>query len=258
MEFKISSLTVLNNGNLLNTVSNNFSKKDDEKESVPIKNTTSSALVSDEEAKTALSDAESDNDNDEDNKLPEEFAQRLDDKLGEGFADKLKEVADNNNMKVKDLVGLIYSESSFEPYIINDYGYVGFLQIKGDSVSENDYFTELGTTDDEYLEMTPVEQLDIVDRRLHFLISAFGKGHEKVADYTGGDMYALNFMPNNVFADDGSGNYKIDDGNGGGIFKDVNSDYGEDNLDYNGDGKLSTTEMQMWMEHKYEEALEWL
>lgn len=257
MEFKISSFAEINKGGLINTASKNFSKMDDEKESFSLKNTTTSASVSDEEAINALNKAESNND-DEDNKLPEEFAQRLDDKLGAGFADKLKEVADNNNMNVKDLVGLIYSESSFEPYVINDYGYIGFLQIKGDSVSENDYFTELGTTDDEYLEMTPIEQLDIVDRRLQFLISVFGKGHEKIANYTGGDMYALNFMPNNVFADDGSGNYKIDDGNGGGIFKDVNSDYGEDNLDYNDDGKLSTTEMQMWMEHKYEEALEWL
>ena len=268
MELKVNSNFALNSANASTKVSKDFSKNEKDDVKVTSSKAGESSYVSDEEALAALDGAKSkDKENkisEKDSKLSKEFSKKLDKKFGNGFASKLEDVAANNGMKVRDLVGLIQSESGFDPYIENGYGYVGFFQI-----NEN-YFPSYGTTKEEYLQMTPVEQLDIVNKRLEGLISNSAHGHKNL---TGGDIYAMNFMPACVF--DENGNYQQPDGQGGGIFKEVYfpeakpeeilegetpeqaarrlDKYGEGNLDINKDGYLSTGEMQKRIENKYQE-----
>lgn len=247
MELKVNSNFVLSSSNALTKASKDFSKNDKDDIKLASSKAEGSSYVSDSEALAALDEAKSkDKENkisEHDKKLSKEFSKKLDKKFGNGFASKLEDVAANNGMKVRDLVGLIQSESGFNPYVENAYGYVGFFQI------HESYFPSYGTTKEEYLQMSPVEQLDIVNKRLEDLISNCAHGHKNL---TGGDIYAMNFMPACVF--DENGNYQQPDGQGGGIFKVVNTAYGEENLDTNGDGVLSTTDMQKWMEKKYKEV----
>ena len=291
MELKINSNFVLNASNTQNSVSKDFSKNEKQEVQITSLDKDAKSVVSDSEALAALDEAKSkDKENkisEHDKKLSKEFAKKLDKKLGEGFASKLEEVAAHNGMKVSDLVGMIYSESGFEKNVVNDEGYTGFIQISKDYFYDptidkenktsdfSPYFNEnkkLKVSQQEYLEMSAIQQLDIVDAWMQNTVNNFGHGRKY---FTGGEMYALNFMPANVF--DSNGEYQQPDGQGGGIFKDVYfpeakpeeilegetpeqaarrlDKYGEGNLDLNKDDKLSTIEMQKRIEDKYQQAL---
>ncbi len=146
---------------------------------------------------------------------------------GPAFLDKVKTVAAKHNMDYKELLGLMTSESGLNAHCDNGVGYVGFMQM-GDDACRN-----CGTTRSAVKNMTPIEQMDIVDKHLTNLEKSMPAGSHKASDY-----YAANFLParakNEVLTTSDENYYKWNSG-----------------LDRNKDGKITKTELDERIKSNY-------
>lgn len=151
-------------------------------------------------------------------------------KLGKPFLDKVKQVASNLNCDYKDLLALMNSESSLNPRAGASSNYVGLIQF-GKSAIE-DLRTKGGypnLTKEKILNMSAIEQLDLVEKTIKI-----AKGYAKMPSdkrLTAGDLYALVFAPCRA-----GGDVLYSRGEAG--YNSVNA-----KIDYNGDGKITKSEM---------------
>ena len=167
--------------------------------------------------------------------LPDELVAELDAKLGSGFCAKLEEVAKNINCDPKDLIGMMQSESGINPSAYNNNGgATGLIQFMPSTARS------LGTTTQELLNMSAIEQLDYVEQ--YFTNWTGGSGQR----LTGGDLYTLCFLP--AFLDrevlcssSDSSTSKYYSANSG--------------LDANGDGSITKSELSNRVANKYQEVL---
>lgn len=109
-------------------------------------------------------------------------------KLDKAFLDKTKGIADRIGCDYKDLLAVMNSESGLRSDARNPKGgATGLIQFMPDTARS------LGTTVDELRNMSPIEQLDYVEK---FLTNTKkSAGFASGARLSGGDLYALIFMP---------------------------------------------------------------
>lgn len=117
-------------------------------------------------------------------KLNEELATAVDDKLGDGFSDKLADVAKNINCDPEDLLTVLYSESSLDPDAKNPSGAIGIMQFMPSTLKE------LGYTTEDIENMSAIEQLDVVQQ--YFEKNNYYHKGEKL---TAAQLYAMVLAP---------------------------------------------------------------
>ena len=167
--------------------------------------------------------------------LPDELVAELDAQLGSGFCAKLEEVAKNINCDPRDLIGMMQSESGINPLAYNNNGgAIGLIQFMPSTARS------LGTTTQELLNMSAIEQLDYVEQ--YFSNWTGGSGQR----LTGGDLYTLCFLP--AFLDKEVLCSSSDSSTAG--YYSANS-----GLDADGDGNITKTELNNRVANKYQEVL---
>lgn len=109
-------------------------------------------------------------------------------KLGPEFLARVKEVAQNINCDYKDLLAVMNSESGLDSTIQNSAGYqaYGLIQFTPDTARD------LGTSVQQLVKMSPVEQLDYVEKFYLKARKTRGFGDKK---FTAADLYAITFLP---------------------------------------------------------------
>ncbi len=152
------------------------------------------------------------------------------DLLGKEFLKRLKEVAKEINCNYKDLLAVLNSESSLNPKAVNKQsGAAGLLQFMPSTAKD------LGTSTEEILNMSPIEQLDYVEKyfKKHKKIGGFKENEKLKAE----DLYALTFLPARAKRD---------------ILTDISEKYYKPNkgLDINNDGKITKNDLAVRMESK--------
>lgn len=151
-------------------------------------------------------------------------------KLGPEFLNRVKEIANNINCNYKDILALLNSESGLESTAVNrQTGATGLLQFMPKTAYE------LGTTTEKLLRMSPVEQLNYVEK--YFKMVKKYAGFSSNQKLSSGDLYALTLLPkyakNEVLTEKGRLSYKQNKG-----------------LDINKDGKITKTELSKRIENK--------
>lgn len=114
----------------------------------------------------------------------DELASAVDKKLGDGFTDKLEEVAKNINCDPEDLLTVLYSESSLDPDAKNPSGAIGIMQFMPSTLKE------LGYTTEDIENMSATEQLDVVQK--YFEKNNYYHKGEKL---TAAQLYAMVLAP---------------------------------------------------------------
>lgn len=144
---------------------------------------------------------------------------------GKEFLDKVKDISKRLNCNYKDLLGVMNSESGINAKIKNPHGSAtGLIQFVESTARE------LGTTTNELAQMSPVKQLDYVEKYLKNAKRMAGfSENEKLS---GGQLYALIFLPGRakreVLASNTEGNSYYRQNKG---------------LDLNKDGQITKTEL---------------
>ncbi len=143
-------------------------------------------------------------------------------KLDKAFLDRVKQIAQRINCDYKDLLGVMNSESGLRADIQNkNGGAAGLIQFMPATAKA------LGTTTNALKNMTPIQQLDYVEKFYLNNIKTFGLSGKKL---TAGDLYTLTFMParikGEVLCQTGSKEYAANKG-----------------LDTNRDGRITKTEL---------------
>ena len=166
-----------------------------------------------------------------DTELPENFAKKLDAKLGYGFCSKLSKICKKYGISEKDLIGLMFSESGLKPQARNsNSGATGLIQFMPETAEK-----QLHTTTSALYDMSAVQQLDYVDKY-------FSSWLKEGGNYDAGELYTAVYMPSRVGRDvvavRGGSGYS---GNAG--------------LDSNGDGQTTKAELAQKVKNKYQDAL---
>lgn len=118
----------------------------------------------------------------------EKVKEKLDEKLGVGFSDKLQIVSENINCSPKDLASVIYSESSFDPENVNPKtSAAGLLQFTPDVLSN------MGYTTDDVVNMSAINQLDLVED--YFTTRKEANMEDSTSYLDASDLYALVLLP---------------------------------------------------------------
>ncbi len=164
------------------------------------------------------------------------LANKLDSKLGSGFSTRLEEVAANINCDPNDLLAMMYSESGLNPQATNaGSNATGLIQFIPSTLSG------LGYTTSQIKSMTPVQQLDVVEKFYQNNKSTFGFSANDKLD--AGTLYALCFLPacskNEVLCNN-SGTYTWA----------YNANIG---LDLNKDGSITKSDLAKRLDNKYKE-----
>lgn len=153
------------------------------------------------------------------------------------FLKRTKEVAKKINCDYKDLLALMNSESGINSKAVNiSSGATGLIQFTPQTAKD------LGTTTDELKNMTPVEQLDYVEKYLvkYKKVAGF-KANERL---DAGDLYALIFLPGRAKRD---------------VVTDSSEKYYAANapaLDLNKDGKITKIELsQRLTSHRVSDSI---
>ena len=114
-------------------------------------------------------------------------------KLDKHFLKRVKQVAKKVNCNYKDLLAVMNSESSLNPKCGNGNSAVGLIQFTKVAIDALNRNYGLNLTRDKILKMSPVEQLDIVEKCLLMnKKQAFGNTNKKM---TAADLYAIVFLP---------------------------------------------------------------
>lgn len=150
---------------------------------------------------------------------------------GPEFLNKVKEIAQRLNCNYRDLLGLMNSESGINASAKNPNGSASGLIQFVESTAQS-----LGTTTEALRAMSPIEQLDYVEKYLQNAKSAAGfSSNDKLS---GGDLYALTFLParakNNTLTSAGENYYAHNKG-----------------LDKNGDGQITKDELSQRIQSFY-------
>lgn len=158
------------------------------------------------------------------------LAKNLDADLGAGFSAKVEEVAKNINCDPNDLLALMYSESGLNPKTTaSSTGAVGLIQFMPSTAND------LGYTTSEIKNMTPVEQLDLVEKYFK-KTDYYMKGEKKSA----ADLYSICFLPGRadreVLTTKGESYYSYNSG-----------------LDLNKDGQITKSDLNNRLDKKYAE-----
>ncbi len=145
-------------------------------------------------------------------------------RLGQNFLEKVKEVAKRLKCDYRDLIGLMNSESGLNPKARNKKSRAtGLIQFMPSTARE------LGTTVDELMNMSAIDQLDYVEKYLSNAKRIRFGSNEKL---DAGELYALTYLParanRSVLATSNEKYYKWNKG-----------------LDLNGDGKITKAELAM-------------
>ncbi len=153
------------------------------------------------------------------------------------FLKRTKQIARKINCDYKDLLALMNSESKINSKAVNSSsGATGLIQFTPQTAKD------LGTTTAELKNMSPVEQLDYVEKYLVKYKKAAGfKANEKL---DAGDLYALVFLPGRANRD---------------ILTDESEKYYAANapaLDLNNDGKITKDELsRRMMTHRVSDSI---
>lgn len=167
--------------------------------------------------------------------IPQDLANKLDSKLGNGFSKKCEEVAAKLNCNANDLLAMMYSESGLNPNIKGKSGSVGLIQFMPSTLSANGYSSK------QVESMSGVQQLDVVADILGKSKAMSGfSANDKI---NAGDLYAICFLPaaaKNDILCSSSGKlnwaYKANSG-----------------LDLNSDGTISKADLAARLNKKYSE-----
>ncbi|MBE7709392.1 MAG: lytic transglycosylase domain-containing protein [Cyanobacteria bacterium SIG32] len=145
------------------------------------------------------------------------------DGLGPEFLAKVKQIASRLNCDYKDLLAVMNSESGLNSKAVNPHGgATGLIQFMPKTAKG------LGTTTEALKAMSPVEQLDYVEKYLVQMKKSAGFSND--AKLSGGQLYALVFLPGRANREVlTSGSEKYYTWNTG--------------LDTNKDGKITKTEL---------------
>lgn len=109
-------------------------------------------------------------------------------KLDKAFLDKVKGIASRLGCDYKDLLAVMNSESGLNSRAVNkNGGATGLIQFMPSTARS------LGTTTEELLDMTPIQQLDYVEKFLQRAKQSSGLGNKQ--HLTAGDLYAMVFLP---------------------------------------------------------------
>ena len=114
-------------------------------------------------------------------------------KLDKHFLKKVKQVAKHLNCNYKDLLAVMNSESGINVKSGNVNSAVGLIQFTDIAIEALNSNYKLNLTKAKILKMSPIEQLDIVEKCL--LMSkkqAFGNTNKKLS---AADLYAITFLP---------------------------------------------------------------
>lgn len=176
-----------------------------------------------------------DNDNDN-NSRPAGTKKDLDkDKYGPKFLEKVKEIAKKLNCNYRDLLAIMNQESGINAACRSENSSaVGLIQFMENTA------TGLGTTSDKLVKMTPLEQLEYVEKC--FVASKSMAGYGENDKLSAADLYALIFYPKNAKQED--------------LITKSNSDeetaYNANTVaDVNQDGKITKTELASFLKDKY-------
>lgn len=150
---------------------------------------------------------------------------------GEEFLSKVKKISNNLNCNYKDLLAVMNAESGIKTTAVNkSTNATGLIQFMPKTAQG------LGTSVDELKKMTPVEQLDYVEKYLQQTKRQAGFSADK--KLSGGELYALVFRPakakTGIFATKGEQAYKLNEG-----------------LDLNKDGQVTMAELSKRVENFY-------
>lgn len=152
---------------------------------------------------------------------------------GEEFLAKVKKIAQNLKCNYRDLLAVMNAESGIKTTAVNgSTNATGLIQFIPSTAKG------LGTSVEQLKNMTPIEQLDYVEKYLQQTKSQAGFSADK--KLSGGELYALVFRPakakTGVFAERGEAAYHAG---------------GNANLDINKDGKITLDEMSKRVERFY-------
>lgn len=153
------------------------------------------------------------------------------DEYGPAFLNKVKEIAKRLNCNYRDLLGVMNSESGINAKAKNPNGSAtGLIQFIESTARS------LGTSTAELANMSPVEQLDYVEKYLQRAKSSAGlSSNDKLS---GGQLYALIFLParagRDVLTSSGENYYNANRG-----------------LDTNKDGQITRAELDQRIRNKY-------
>ena len=113
-------------------------------------------------------------------------------KLDSNFLNRVKEIAQKLNCDYKDLLALMNSESGIKTDNWNGSTAVGLIQFTDASVAELNNKYGLNFTKEKIARMSPMEQLDLVEKYLTIAKSYNFAPNERLS---AGDLYAITFLP---------------------------------------------------------------
>ena len=172
--------------------------------------------------------------------IPADLAQRLDAKLGEGFAAKCEDIAAKLKCDVCDFLAMMYGESGIDPHCVGYNGAVGLIMFLPDILTAEGYDPS------QVASMSGVDQLDLVYKFMsESKTDVAGLSEDEVLDT--GTMDALCFLP--AFAQQEILCSAYDSTS---IYYNENSP-----LDLDGDGNITKTELGSRLKSKYQELYEW-
>lgn len=150
---------------------------------------------------------------------------------GPKFLEKVKQIAKRLNCNYRDLLGLMNSESGINSKAVNkNGGATGLIQFTPDTAKR------LGTSTTALKNMSPLEQLDYVEKFLANAKSSAGLSQND--KLTAGDLYTLTFLParakREILTQSGENFYNYNSG-----------------LDLNKDGKITKAELGQRVKNKY-------
>ena len=148
---------------------------------------------------------------------------------GPEFLEKVKQIANRLNCNYRDLLGLMNSESGIRADIKNPHGSAsGLIQFVESTANK------LGTTTAQLRQMSPIKQLDYVEKYL----SQAKRNAGLTGQLSGGDLYSLVFLPGRANRD---------------VLTTSSENYYKKNkgLDANKDGKITKLELGQRVQAKY-------
>ncbi len=156
-------------------------------------------------------------------------------KLDKKFLNKVKKIAKKLNCNYKDLLAVMNSESSLKSNNWNGTTAVGLIQFTQPAITELNKRYKTNLTKAKIAKMSPMEQLDWVEKLLTLSKSYTFAPNAKLS---AADLYAITFLP-------GRANQEVLCKNGENFYKQ------NKNLDKNNDGKITKSDLAQHLSKKY-------
>lgn len=156
-------------------------------------------------------------------------------KLDINFLNRVKQIAQKLNCDYKDLLALMNSESGIRTNAWNGTTAVGLIQFTNASISELNQKCGLNLTKEKIAKMSPMEQLDLVEK---YLTIAKSYTFPPNARLSAGDLYAITFLP-------GRANQEVLCRSGEDFYRQNKG------LDQNNDGVISKKDLELHLAKKH-------